>query len=334
MLDHVEHLVRTGSNAWIRLPYQLRRLVHDTRGTNPIPILSDRLNIVRELLMNDWPFFRSACEHVQGVRQFAFRNDIKLHMDGCQLTVGSFAEHIRLRIRARGTHAPVRFPLPPRRALSPADASRSCRSRTATPSDTASGSAAAAASSPAAVTPVVFRPPLPPPPAAPAAVSAAIAPPPAAVAAIGPAAVDVSPTEEVVSPCPDDAADATVPRTVSSVTRIVDRSASLLADNVVDPLAWQELVVQARTCGWSELTEIPVDLRGPVHARDMFPPPPAGLPPVSFRYPSNVSSSSSSPASSSSEVSSWDANVVFARLLALDIPALTWIVRVLQFETV
>jgi hypothetical protein len=30
VLDHVEHLVRTGSNAWIRLPYQLRRQMYDT----------------------------------------------------------------------------------------------------------------------------------------------------------------------------------------------------------------------------------------------------------------------------------------------------------------
>ena len=175
-------------------PFQLRRIV-PVRGINPIPVLSARLDMIRELMMRDWPLLRPACRQVPGVRQFTFRNDFKLSAEAYQLTPGSFADHIYARIHARKTHASVRFPLPPRRALSPADASRSCRSRTATPSAVAPGSAtavssppasAAAAASPSAAADAAPRPLLPPPPLAPAAALAAVAVPAIAAAADGP----------------------------------------------------------------------------------------------------------------------------------------------------
>ena len=56
---------------------------------------------------------------------------------------------------------------------------------------------------------------------------------------------------------------------------------------------------------------------------------------MSFRYPPDLSlapsASSSPPASSSSEVSSWDIALVRNRLFSLDIPELTWMIRMLQF---
>ena len=76
------------------------------------------------------------------------------------------------------------------------------------------------------------------------------------------------------SPSPDRIAAAAVEPAgdISPIEWIAERSSNLLAKSDVDPFAWQDLVVRARTWGWAELSEMPVDLRGPVRANDMFPP--------------------------------------------------------------
>ena len=86
-------------------------------------------------------------------------------------------------------------------------------------------------------------------------------------------------------------------------------------------------MVRARTWGWTELTEMLVNLLGPVRMCDMYPPFDNDLPPVSFRYPLDLllaqSASSSPPAASSTDVPSWNMPWVRTRLFALDIPELT-----------
>ena len=133
VLNRIGRMVQSRDDGWIRLPHDLRRAV-PVRGINPIPVLSERLEMIHELIMRDWPLVRPACRQVPGVRQFTFRGDTKLSVEAYQLTTGSFSDDIYRRINARKTHMTVNFPLPPRRALSPTDASRSCRSRTTTPS--------------------------------------------------------------------------------------------------------------------------------------------------------------------------------------------------------
>ena len=164
ILWHVRALVLASNVAWVYFPHKLRRTISDARGREVVPVLMSRLRLVQELLLRDWDLFATACQLTPGVRQFSFRGDVTLHPTAYQLVPGAFMKAICPRIQARNEHKPVRFPLPPRRALSPADQQRSCRSRTAQPSDHASAaSAAASAPSPGPGIRAPGGPPLPPP---------------------------------------------------------------------------------------------------------------------------------------------------------------------------
>ena len=82
-----------------------------------------------------------------------------------------------------------------------------------------------------------------------------------------------------------------------------------------------------RRWGWVE-QDMPIIVSGAVRLRGMYPMP--ELPPLAFRYASallpNQDPSSSSLSASSSDVTSWNPEAVRCRLLALDIPELTWII--------